>query len=103
MAELQRDDATEKMILEMTMALNEIDESRLEVDMTNEALIQATENLNISTEQFEVGLETLTDHMEAQTLWQRAWAQNVESKAQLRLNETSYLKASGQLEMNANN
>ena len=103
MAELQRDDATEKMILEMTMALNEIDESKLEVDMTSEALVQAAENLKISTEQYEVGLETLTDHMEAQTLWQKAWAQNVESKAQLRLNETNYLKASGQLEMNAKN
>ena len=102
MAQLQRDDASEKMMLEMTMALNQVDESKLEVEMTAEALSQAAENLKTSTEQFEVGLETLTEHLEAQTLWQKAWAENVEAMAQLRLNETNYLKASGQLEVDAN-
>ena len=97
-AELQRDDASEKMMLEMTVALNQVDESKLEVAMTTESLAQAEENLKISADQFEVGLETLTEHLEAQTLWQKAWAENIESKAQLRLNETKYLKASGQLD-----
>ena len=86
-AMLQREDASEKMMLEMTMALNQVDESKLEVDMTAEALDQAEENLKTSTDQYEVGLETLTEHLEAQTLWQKAWAENVEAKAQLRLNE----------------
>lgn len=94
---LQREDASEKMLLEMTMALNQVDESKLEVEMTTESLAQAEENLKTSTDQFEVGLETLTEHLEAQTLWQKAWAENVKAKAQLRLNETNYLKASGQL------
>lgn len=97
MTQLQREDATEKMQLEMTMALNQVDESHLEVEMTNEALQSAEENLRMSRDQFEVGLETLADHLEAQTLWQKAWADFIESKAQLKLNETNYLKASGQL------
>ena len=101
MALLQREDASEKMMLEMTMALNQVDESKLEVEMTTESLAQAEENLKTSTEQFDVGLETLTEHLEAQTLWQKAWAENIEAKAQLRLNETNYLKASGQLDVHA--
>ena len=99
-AHLQRDDASEKMLLEMTMAINQVDESKLEVEMTAEALAQAEENLTTSSEQFEVGLETLAEHLEAQTLWQRAWAQHIQAKADLRLNETHYLKASGQLDAN---
>ena len=71
--------------------------------MTAEALVQAAENLSVSKEQFDVGLETLTNHLEAQSLWQKAWAENIDAKAQLRLNETIYLKASGQLELNAKN
>lgn len=99
-ADLQRDDASEKMMLEMTMALNQVDESKLEVEMTSEALGQAEENLKTSSEQFEVGLETLTEHLEAQTMWQRAWAQFIQAKADLHINETHYLKASGQLDAN---
>lgn len=97
MAQLQREDASEKMILEMTMALNEVEESKLEVEMTQESLAQATENLNVSKDQFDVGLETLTNHLEAQTLWQKSWAELIEAKAQLRLSEVNYLRSSGQL------
>lgn len=103
MALLQREDASDKMVLEITMALNQIEESRLEMEMTAEALVQAAENLSVSKEQFDVGLETLTNHLEAQSLWQKAWAENIDAKAQLRLNETIYLKVSGQLELNAKN
>lgn len=97
MSELQLEDASEKMQLEMTMALNQVDESHLEVELTNESLLSAEENLKTSLEHYEVGLETLSNHLEAQTLWQKAWAEHVNAKAQLKLNETNYLKTSGQL------
>lgn len=97
MAELQRENISEKMQLEMTMALNQVDESSLEVEMTSEALKSATENLKTSKEHYEVGLETLTNFLEAQTLWHKASAEFIEAKAQLKLNETNYLKSSGQL------
>lgn len=97
MAQLQRDDASEKMLLEMTMSLNAVEEAKLEVDMTKESLNQAAENLNVSKDQYDVGLETLTNHLEAQTLWQKSWAELVEAKAKLRLSEVNYLKSSGQL------
>ena len=96
-AELQRLDAVEKMTLEVTQAHNQLDESKLEVEMTTNSLDQAEENLKISKEHFEVGLENLADYLEAQTLWQKAWSEFISAKASLKLNETKYLKASGQL------
>lgn len=95
--ELQRLDAAEKMTLEVTQAHNQLDESKLEVEMTTNSLEQAEENLKISKEHYEVGLENLADHLEAQTLWQKAWAEYISAKASMKLNETRYLKASGQL------
>ncbi len=95
--ELQRLDAAEKMTLEVTRAHNQLDESKLEVEMTTNSLEQAEENLKISKEHYDVGLENLADHLEAQTLWQKAWAEYISAKASMKLNETKYLKASGQL------
>lgn len=96
-AELQRLDAIEKMTLEVTKAHNQLDESKLEVEITTNSLEQAEENLKTSKEHYEVGLESLADFLEAQTLWQKAWAELITAKATLKLNETKYLKACGQL------
>ena len=96
-AELQRLDAIEKMTLEVTKAHNQLDESKLEVEITTNSLEQAEENLKTSKEHYEVGLENLADYLEAQTLWQKAWAELITAKATLKLNETKYLKACGQL------
>ena len=46
---------------------------------------------------FEVGMETLTNYMEAQAQWQKAWSDWIEAKAELRVNETYYLKSTGRL------
>ena len=45
----------------------------------------------------EVGMETLTNYMEAQAQWQKAWSDWIEAKAELRVNETYYLKSTGRL------
>ena len=50
-----------------------------------------------SKNRFEVGMETLTNYMEAQAQWQKAWSDWIEAKAELRVNETYYLKSTGRL------
>ena len=96
-AELQRDEASEKMELEAMQALNRLDEAVLEVELTRRSLAQAEENLKVSRDHYESGLETLTGYLEAQAAWQQAWAQWIGAKADLRLGETYYLKATGRL------
>lgn len=51
----------------------------------------------MSKNRFEVGMETLTNYMEAQAQWQKAWSDWIEAKAELRVNETYYLKSTGRL------
>ncbi|MCC8170181.1 MAG: TolC family protein [Parabacteroides sp.] len=94
---LQREDALEKMELEAMQALNALDEAVLEVNLTRRSLAQAEENLKVSRDHYEAGMETLTGYMEAQAAWQKAWADLIEAEAGMRFSETYYLKAIGQL------
>ena len=61
-------------------------------------MVQAEENLKITTNQYEVGMENLTNLLEAQAQWQQAWSDWVEAKTQLKLSETEYLQSIGLLE-----
>ena len=96
-AQLQQADLHEKMLLELTLAANNLDEARLECDLADRSLEQAEENRRVSGRQYEVGLETLSDHLEAQTLWQQAYQTQVEAHFQLYIQYVAYLKASGSL------
>ena len=97
-AMLQREDALEKMELEAMQALNALDEASMEVELTQKSLLQAEENLKVSKDHYEAGLEPLADYLEAQAVWQKAWSDLISAKAGLRFNETYYLKAIGRLE-----
>lgn len=94
---LQQENLNEQMLLELTQAANNLDEARLESELAERSLTQAEENMRISKSQYEVGLETLSDHLEAQTLWQQAYETKVDASFQLYLNYIAYLKAAGQL------
>ncbi|MDR3252720.1 MAG: TolC family protein [Tannerella sp.] len=95
--QLKRDDLSEKMELERIQTLDKLNESELEVTMTVRALEQAEENMRTSREHYEAGMETLADYLEAQTLWQQAWLENINAKINQKLNHTYYLKTIGEL------
>lgn len=94
---LEQENANEKMLLELMQAANNLDEARLETELSNRSLEQAEENMKVSGKQYEVGLETLSDYLEAQLLWQQAYQTKVDAHFQLYVNYIAYLKASGQL------
>ena len=96
-ARLEQSDLNQKMTLELTQAENNLDEARLEAELANRSLDQAAENQRVSRSQYEAGLETLSDHLEAQALWQQAYATQVDAHFQLYLEYVKYLKASGRL------
>ena len=47
--------------------------------------------------QYDVGLETLSDYLESQALWQQAYETKVDAHFQLYLSYIAYLKATGKL------
>ena len=82
----------------VTRAANNLDEAKLESELADRSLQQAEENRRVSKSQYEVGLETLSDHLEGQALWQQAYETKVNAHFQLYLNYVAYLKAAGQLQ-----
>ena len=95
---LEQENANEKMLLELTQATNNLDEARLECELSERSLEQAEENMKVSGKQYEVGLETLSDYLEAQVMWQQAYQTKVDAHFQLYVNYVAYLKAAGQLQ-----
>lgn len=94
---LEQADLNEKMLLELTQAANNLDEAKLEATLAEQSLAQADENRKVSRSEYEAGLEPLSDHLEAQALWQQAYESKVNAHFQLYLNYVKYLKAAGLL------
>ena len=94
---LEQENMNEQMLLELTQAANNLDEAQLESTIAERSLQQAEENMRVSRSQYDVGLETLSDHLEAQALWQQAYETHVDARFRLYLNYVAYLKATGTL------
>ena len=96
-AQLQCDNIGEQMELELAKASDKCDESEFEVRLTARSVEQAQENMKVSGDQYTTGMETLANFLEAQTVWQRAWMENINAITRQRFNQTYYLKAAGKL------
>ena len=94
---IEQADLNEKMYLELTQAANNLDEAKLQAALADRSLEQADENRRISKGEYDAGLEPLSDHLEAQALWQQAYETKVDAHFQLYLSYVKYLKAAGQL------
>ena len=95
MAIVQRDEFTEKMQLEVSQALNMLDESELEIKLTESAFNEASESLRESRKNYETGMETLVNYMDTQSIWQKSWAEFVSAKINYQIAKANYLKVSG--------
>lgn len=94
---MEQQSLIDKMNLQLQQCANKLDEAIMELELTNTALESATENLHANQSAFRNGLGPVSDILEAQTLWQQAYARNVTAKAQLLVASAEYKKACGQL------
>ena len=94
---LNLEKSTDLMRLEITSNRFNLEDAVTRVDIARHALRQALENLKVSNDQYQVGMETLTSLLEAQAQWLQAWSQWIDAKAGLHLSESQYLKAIGRL------
>lgn len=97
MAKMKKEETTQLMELEVARARYNVEDAVARVQLTRKSLSQAEENLLVSKNRFEVGMETITNYMEAQAQWQKAWSDWIDARAELHLSETYYLKSTGRL------
>lgn len=87
------------MNIEVASSSNNLREGYMLVETAKLGLKQAEENLRVMKYKYSVSLSSLTDLLEAQSLWQQAESNFIEAKAQYKIYETEYLKAVGILDI----
>ena len=98
--ELQLEKNAQLMQLEIERARLNLKDAWFRVKTTQSALDQATENLRISNDNYQVGRELMSDLLTAQTQWQKAYSDMIEAKTEHKLYETEYLRATSNLIVN---
>ncbi len=95
--QLRQQELADKMNLDLQRHANNVDEARLELQLRKRNLEQCEENLRVSRSAYSVGMETLSDLLTAQVLWQEAYAELVESRYQVKVKMMKWRKAAGKL------
>ena len=95
---LRQEELTDKMNLDLQQQANDVDEAQLELQLRKRNLEQCEENLHLSRSAYSVGMETLSDLLTAQVLWQEAYAQLVESRYMAKVKMMKWRKAAGRIQ-----
>ena len=85
------------MHLELIQARQSLNQAYNRYNAANKNLEQAEENMKISKDTYEAGMELLTDYLDAQAQWQTAYADFIKSKTDYKIARTIYSKAIGEL------
>lgn len=90
-------DVEEKLSLALAKAQNEVNEAQMEVELGSLSVRQAETSMNMTRQQFDNGMATLSDLLDAQALWQQARQTEIDARFNLFVARTSLLKAMGAL------
>ncbi|MBO7480898.1 MAG: TolC family protein [Bacteroidales bacterium] len=89
-AENQRRDLDEQMLLQMQMAWNDLSESYAQVLLSQQTAETASENLNLSTDNYNAGMISMSEVLEAQALLQQAHSQLADDMVDYMIKLTKY-------------
>lgn len=94
-AETERDDVNEQLQLALLQARNKMDEAILETKLCARSTQQANESMQQTRQQYEAGMATLSDLLDAQALHQQALQNEVEARCSIITARTALMKALG--------
>ncbi len=87
----------ELITLEVHQAKFKLQESIKRVELAENSLLQANENLEINKNSFKEGLINTTEMLEAQAQWQTSNNAQIDAKIEYKINEMAFRKAQGEL------
>ncbi len=88
----EQEDKNQLLELEMVRAANNLNEAALELQLAEASVASANENLRVSRREYEVGVESLSNYLEAQTIWHQAQETLVDARVNRYLLLIEYLK-----------
>ncbi|MBO4658784.1 MAG: TolC family protein [Prevotella sp.] len=96
-AQLERSDLLEKINLQVEQHRFRYREALRRMEMSKKHVSSAEENLRCATVGFREGVMSLTEVMTAQTAWQAAHSEKIDSEIEVQLSQVALRKALGQL------
>lgn len=97
-AELSLEKNRKLMELQAHQAYNNYTDGLELIKSAGKAFEEAEENLAMMRDQYEHGMMTLTDLLDAQSQWQTSYSNLIEAKTQYRINRVEYLRSIGEIE-----
>lgn len=88
-------DRRQCLVISMQNTWNELTVAYRQVEIATEAIAQADENLRLQRDYYQAGTSTMSDVLEAQSLFQQSRDRFVENYANYRLKCVEYLQATG--------
>lgn len=94
-AENQLNDQSEMLMIRMRQSWNDLNDAYKQVGIALTSIDQATENLRMQSDYYAAGTCTMSDLLDAQTLFQQGRDKYVEAYAQYEVKKREYLQATG--------
>jgi outer membrane protein TolC len=85
------------LTIEMQHATRNLQDAFLLISISEKALEEAQANLNRTRDNYELGLGTLLDVLDAQVQWQEASSHTIDARVQYKISEVEYLRVSGKM------
>jgi outer membrane protein len=90
------EETKELLGIEIQNAWLMLNQSMTQIELSKKSLHQAEENLRLNQDRFDAGTVLGEDVLEAQVLWQKAYADLIDAKAGYKIMEAKYKKAIGE-------
>lgn len=90
-----KQDKSELLIVKMRKAWNDMNDAYKQVAIAQESITQSEENLRLNTDYYQAGTATISDLLDAQTLFQQSRDKYVESFTNYEVKKREYLQATG--------
>ncbi len=94
-AENDKRNQSEMLVIRMRKAWNDMNDAYRQILIAQESIVQSEENLRLNTDYYEAGTASISDLLDAQTLFQQSRDKYVESLADYEVKKREYLQATG--------
>lgn len=97
-ARTELENLTQKLEIEISDKWDNLTGAYRKMELSCQDIVQSKENLRITQAYYEAGMNTITDLLDAQTLYVQAQSSYITSYGAFRLSMTQYLNATGRLQ-----
>lgn len=94
-AENQLADGSERLVISMQKSWNDLQDAHKQIIIARSSIEQSTENLRLNEDYYRAGTTTMSDLLDAQTLFQQSCDKYVDAYAQFKIKTVEYLQATG--------